>query len=301
MSIEALRTPDERFIDLLDWPWAPRYAEGLAARSAALRLHYVDEGPTDATETFLCLHGEPSWSYLYRRMIPTFLRSGARVVAPDLFGFGRSDKPIDNAVYTTEFHRDTLIAFIERLDLKNLTLVVQDWGGLIGLTLPLAFPSRFTRLLVMNTTLAVGAAPSPGFVAWREYAARSPDMAVGALMRGSTPHLTPAEIAAYDAPFPDMRHKAGLRRFPQLVPFQPEHPFAQLSRRASAWWSNDWRGKSFMAIGMADPVFGPDVMARLRQTIRGCPPALEIVDGGHFVQESSEPIAEAALAHFAFN
>jgi pimeloyl-ACP methyl ester carboxylesterase len=271
MLIEALRTPDERFIDLPDWPWTARYAEGLVADDAALRRHYVEEGPIDAAHTFLCLHGEPTWGYLYRRMIPIFVRSGARVIAPDLFGFGRSDKPVDGTVYTAEFHRRALVEFIDALDFQDLTLVVQDWGGLIGLTLPP--PSRFTPLLVMHTTLGVGVTPSPGFAAWRAYAAKSPDLAVGARMRRSTPHLSDLEAAAYDAPFPDARHQAGVRRFPQLVPTHPDEPFAQLSREASAWRSNEWRGQCFMAIGMADPVFGPDVMERWRLTISGCPPA----------------------------
>lgn len=295
---EVLRTPDARFANLPDWPWAPRYAEGLAGHQG-LRLHYIDEGPNTAEHTFLCLHGEPSWAYLYRRMIPAFLESGARVVAPDFFGFGRSDKPRDDAAYTTDFHRDTLIALIGRLGLKNITLVVQDWGGLIGLTLPHAFPTRIARLLVMNTTFGVGVAPSPGFIAWRDYAAKSPDMPVGALIARGTPHLTPGEIAAYDAPFPDASFKAGVRRFPQLVPTSPDDPFAVLSRQARDWWTTTWSGQSFMAVGMADPVLGPEVMATLRSQIRDCPPPMEIAGGGHFVQEWGEKIAAAALAHFA--
>lgn len=294
MSI--LRTPDDRFANLPGWPWAPNYAEGLAGE--ALRMHYIDEGPRAAEHTFLCLHGEPTWGYLYRRMIPAFLESGARVVAPDFFGFGRSDKPQDDAAYTVPFHRDALIALVGRLGLRNVTLVVQDWGGLIGLTLPLAFPGRIARLIVMNTAFGVGVDPSPGFIAWRDYAAKSPDMAVGALIARGAPHLTPAEIAAYDAPFPDAAYKAGVRRFPQLVPTSPADPFAALSRQARDWWANSWRGQSFMAVGMADPVLGPAVMNDLRKSIRGCPPPLEIEGGGHFVQEWGEQIAAAALAHF---
>jgi pimeloyl-ACP methyl ester carboxylesterase len=151
----------------------------------------------------------------------------------------------------------------------------------------------------MNTTFADGTTPSPGFLAWRDYAARTPDLPVGDLIRRGTPHLTDAEVAAYDAPFPDIRYKAGARRFPQLVPLSPDEPFAKLSREARAWWSTQWRGESFMAVGMADPVLGPDVMAQVRASIRGCPPPLEIEGGGHFVQEWGERIADAALAHFA--
>ena len=297
MPIAALRTPDARFDSLPGYAFAPHYLDDLAGFEG-LRLHYLDENPLARGPVFLCLHGEPTWSYLYRRMIPVFAGTGARVVAPDLFGFGRSDKPVDDATYTFGFHRRMLLGFIERLDLRDITLVVQDWGGLLGLTLPMAAPARFSRLIVMNTTLAVGETPGPGFDAWRAYAAANPDLPVGALMQRSTPHLTPAEVAAYDAPFPDARFKGGARRFPQLVMVSPEMEGADVSRQAARWWSEQWNGQSFMAVGMKDPVLGPDVMARLRGTIRGCPAPMEIADGGHFVQEWGEEIARAALAAF---
>jgi len=297
MPIEVLRTPDDRFADLPDWPYQPRYFEDLAGYEG-LRAHYVDEGPKDAA-VFLCLHGEPTWAYLYRRMLPVFLESGARVVAPDLLGFGRSDKPVDDAIYTPAFHRDYLLRLIERLDLRRVTLVLQDWGGLIGLTLPLDLRERIERLLIMNTAFGIGVTPSEGFKAWRDYAARTPDLPVGALIARGTPHLTAREIAAYDAPFPDARHKAGVRRFPMLVPTDAEDPFAQLSRQAMAWWREEWTGKSFMAIGMADPVLGPEVMERVRSHIRNCPEPLRIEGGGHFVQEWGEQIARAALDSFS--
>ena len=297
MPIPALRTPDARFDALPGYAFAPHYLDDLAGFEG-LRLHYLDENPQARGPVFLCLHGEPTWSYLYRRMIPVFAGTGARVVAPDLFGFGRSDKPVDDATYTFGFHRRMLLGFIERLDLRDITLVVQDWGGLLGLTLPMAAPARFSRLIVMNTTLAVGETPGPGFDAWRAYAAANPDLPVGALMQRSTPHLTPAEVAAYDAPFPDARFKGGARRFPQLVMVSPEMEGADVSRQAARWWSEQWNGQSFMAVGMKDPVLGPDVMARLRGTIRGCPAPMEIADGGHFVQEWGEEIARAALSAF---
>jgi pimeloyl-ACP methyl ester carboxylesterase len=297
MPIPALRTPDARFDALPGHGFAPHYLDDLAGYEG-LRLHYVDENPQARGPVFLCLHGEPTWSYLYRHMIPVFAASGARVVAPDFFGFGRSDKPIDDATYTFSFHRNTALGFIERLDLRNITLVVQDWGGLLGLTLPMEAPERFSRLIVMNTTLATGETPGPGFDAWKAYAAANPDLPVGALMKRSTPHLTAAEVAAYDAPFPDIRYKAGARRFPQLVMVSPYMEGAEVSRQAVRWWSEQWNGQSFMAVGMKDPVLGPDVMARLRGVIRGCPAPMEIADGGHFVQEWGEEISRAALAAF---
>lgn len=294
---DVLRTPDDRFTNLSDFPFAPHWIDDLPGYEG-MRWHYLDDGPRDAKQTFLCLHGEPSWSYLYRKMTPHFIASGARVVAPDFFGFGKSDKPVDDAIYTTDFHRDALIAFIERLDLTNLTLVVQDWGGLLGLTLPLHMPQRIARLLIMNTAFSIGAAPSPGFIAWREYAKNTPDMPVGGLLLRATPHLTPAEVAAYDAPYPDHRYKAGVRRFPQLVSTAPDEPFAQMSQQAREWWRTQWTGKAFAAVGMADPVLGPPVMKAVLAGIKNCPPPMEIADGGHFVQEWGDQIAPAALKAF---
>ena len=289
--IEALRTPDERFTRLPGFPYAPHYFN----RPDGLRLHYLDEGPETAARTFLCLHGQPTWSYLYRRMIPIFTGAGHRVVAPDFLGFGRSDNPVDEAVYTFDFHRDTLLAFIEALDLRNITLVVQDWGGLIGLTLPMAAPDRYAALLVMNTALGTGDEPlSEGFLAWRAFSNRNPDMDIARLMQRSCPHLGEA-AAAYAAPFPDATYKAGVRRFPNLVPDRPDAGGAALSRAARDFWRNDWTGKSLMAIGMKDPVPGPPVMRALHGIIKGCPPPLEIAEGGHFLQEWGEEIAAQAV------
>lgn len=290
----ALRTPDERFAGLPGYPFEPRYD-----LVNGLRMHFLDEGPLHAKTTFLCLHGQPTWSYLYRRMIPIFAAAGHRVIAPDLLGFGRSDKPADESVYTFSFHRQSLITLIDRLDLTDLVLVCQDWGGLLGLTLPPDMPERFTRLLVMNTMLATGDEPLPqAFLDWRAFNNSRPDMSIGALLKRGCPHLTDAEAAAYDAPFPDASYKAGVRRFPNLVCDHPDADGAAISRRARQWWANDWTGESFMAVGMKDPVLGPPVMAKLCQSIRNCPPPTEIAEGGHFVQEWGESIAKAALKAF---
>jgi haloalkane dehalogenase len=299
IDMEVLRTPEERFKNLPGFPYAPRFIDTLPGYSG-LRMHYIDEGPRDAERVFLCLHGEPSWAYLYRKMIPAFTTAGGRAVAPDFFGFGRSDKPAEDAVYTFDFHRETLIAFIEALDLKGITLVCQDWGGLLGLTLPMDMPARFERLIVMNTFLPTGEEPlAKGFLAWRAFANAHPDMEVGRLIQRGTPHLSDLEAAAYDAPFPDARFKAGVRRFPNLVPDRPDAPGAALSRRAREWWKNDWREKSFMAIGAADPVLGEPAMRVLHAIIRGCPPPMLLPEAGHFVQEWGEGVARAALEAFA--
>jgi len=291
--IAALRTPDEQFEGLADWPYPPAYHR----RPDGLRLHCVDIGPRRAARTWLCLHGQPTWSYLYRRMIPVFAAAGDRVVAPDFLGFGRSDKPTEEAVYTFDFHREALLDFIAALDLTNIVLVVQDWGGLIGLTLPLAASERFRSLLVMNTALGTGDQPlGEGFLAWRDFSNRNPDMDVTRLMQRACPHLSPAEAVAYAAPFPDASSKAGVRRFPNLVPDRPDAPGAALSREARAFWRERWSGCSLMAIGMQDPVLGPPVMRALHADIRNCPPPLEIAEGGHFLQEWGEPIARAAVA-----
>ena len=297
--IEALRTPDDRFLNLPGFGFAPHYLDGLDGFER-LRLHYLDEGPRAAREIFLCLHGQPTWSYLYRKLVPFVVAAGHRAVAPDFFGFGRSDKPVEDAVYTFEFHRNALIAFIKRLDLTNITLVCQDWGGLLGLTLPMDMPERFARLLVMNTALGTGDVPlSDGFIAWRAWCAANPDMAVAKLMARACPPLSPAETAAYEAPYPDIRYKAGLRRFPQLVPDDLDAGGAALSRRARDWWRTEWRGKTCMVVGMTDPVLGPPVMKALAQIIRGCPPPIEVAEAGHFVQEWADRFMPQALAALA--
>lgn len=293
--IEALRTPDARFSGLPGWPYAPHYLD----RPDGLRLHYIDEGPRGAARTFLCLHGQPTWSYLYRRMIPALAAAG-RVVAPDFLGFGRSDKPLDEAVHTFDFHRETLLAFVETLDLRNIVLVVQDWGGLIGLTLPMAAPRRYAGLLALNTTLGTGDRPlGDGFLAWRAFSNRGPDLDIARLMQRSCPHLSAAEAAAYAAPYPDASYKAGVRRFPNLVPDGVDAPGAAVSRDARDFWRERWTGQSLMAVGMKDPVLGPPVMRELRGIIRNCPEPLEIAEGGHFLQEWGEPIARAAVQKLA--
>ena len=240
-----------------------------------------------------------SWPGFDRKMIPIFTDAGYRVVAPDFFGFGRSDKPMEEEIYTFDFHRNMLISFIEHLELKNITLVCQDWGGILGLTLPMDMTDIFSRLLIMNTTLGTGDVQlSKGFIEWRAWVRKNPDMSAGRLLKLTCPHLSEAECAAYDAPFPDIHYKAGVRRFPEMVPDRQDASGAELSRRAREWLRSTWEGSVFMAIGMKDPVLGPPVMQALRNDIRNCPEPYEHPDAGHFVQEWGEEIAREAIEAF---
>ena len=295
---DALRTPDEAFSALPDYPWQPHYVNDLPS-IAGLRMHYLDEGDADAPLTWLCLHGNPAWSYLYRKMIPVWLSAGHRVVAPDLIGFGKSDKPKKDSFHQFVSHRQSLLDLIERLDLQRVVMVVQDWGGILGLTLPMAAPERYKGLLVMNTTLTTGEqALSDGFLAWRDWCQSQPLFDVGKLFKRGNPGMTPQETAAYNAPFPDKGYRAALRAFPPMVPEFADSPGAAISRQAQDFWRNDWQGQSFMAIGQQDPVLGEPVMRQLQTQIKGCPEPMLLPDAGHFVQEQGRAIAEAAVRHF---
>src|SRR3954469_16152455 len=276
---------NSRVTELPGFPFAPHY---LAWRD--WRVHYLDEGKGE--RTFLCLHGEPTWSYLYRKMIPRFVASGARVVAPDFVGFGRSEKPQHEGLYTFDFHRQFLLDFIARLELGHVTLVVQDWGGVLGLTLPMEVP--IDGLFIMNTALATGDVRlTEGFIAWRAYVAANADLACGKLLARACPHLSAGETAAYDAPFPDARYKAGVRRFPPIVPERLDDPGAALSRNARDWLKRSWGGETFMAVGAKDPVLGVPVRNMLRGWIRGAPEPVVIADGGHFLQEWGDEVMNA--------
>ncbi|MFI5446027.1 tRNA adenosine(34) deaminase TadA [Polaromonas sp. UC242_47] len=294
---DALRTPDQAFNGLPGYPWTPNYISDLPSL-AGLRMHYLDEGAGEGV-TYLCLHGNPAWSYLYRKMIPVFLQAGHRVVAPDLIGFGKSDKPKKDSFHHFQGHRQNLLELVERLDLRNIVLVVQDWGGLLGLTLPMAAPERYKGLLVMNTMLATGEQPlSPGFLAWREMCAKNPEFDVARLFARGNPQMSAEECAAYMAPFPDKGHRAALRAFPPLVPEFEDSPGAETSRQARDFWRDDWAGQTLMAVGAQDPVLGLPVMRQLQQVIKGCPEPLVLEQAGHFVQEHGELIARQAVGFF---
>jgi tRNA(adenine34) deaminase len=294
--IPSVRTPDRCFDHLPGYPWAPHYIDTLSSLGG-LRMHYLDEGPHDATVTWLCLHGNPAWSYLYRRMIPVFLKAGHRVVAPDMPGFGKSDKPTQVGQHSFSWHRTVLLELIESLNLRHLHLVVQDWGGLIGLTLPMEAPHRYRALLVMNTYLATAeSALPPGFLQWRSMCRSKPDFSISRLLARGNPHLSEPESAAYDAPFPDVSYRAATRAFPDMVPETPDADGVAVSRKAATFWQQQWRGRSLMAVGAQDPVFSPALMEQLRLQISGCTNTVTIAEGGHFVQEHGERIAQEALS-----
>ena len=295
---DALRTPEAAFAGLPGYPWAGRYVSDLSSVHG-LRMHYLDEGPVDAPTTWLCLHGNPAWSYLYRKMIPVWLAAGHRVVAPDLIGFGKSDKPKKEGFHRFEVHRQSLLELVERLDLQRVVLVVQDWGGILGLTLPMVAPRRYRGLLLMNTLLATGEQPlSPGFLAWRDWCRSQPQFDVARLFLRGHPELDPAEAAAYNAPFPDKGYRAALRAFPAMVPESVDSPGADCSRQAKSFWQTQWQGRSLMVIGQQDPVLGEPAMRPLQGLIKGCPEPVLLPNAGHFVPEQGRAIAEAAVRHF---
>ena len=232
--MEILRTPDERFAGLDGFDFTPHYSQVTDAQDGTrLRIHHLDEGPRDAAPVLL-MHGEPSWCYLYRRFVPDLVARGHRVVAPDLIGFGRSDKPARRDDYTYDRHVQWMSDWLTQLDLTGITLFCQDWGGLIGLRLVAAFPERFARVVVSNTGLPVGTGATDGFRAWLDFSQNVPVFPVGMIVNGGCHRdLSPAEIAAYDAPFPDESYKEGARQFPTLVPITPEH--GSVAENKAAW------------------------------------------------------------------
>ncbi|RIL06077.1 MAG: haloalkane dehalogenase [Proteobacteria bacterium] len=299
--MRVLRTPDERFANLSGYPFAPHYVEIASGDGGALRVHYVDEGPRDAAPV-LCLHGEPSWSYLYRKMIPGITAAGHRVVAPDLVGFGKSDKPAERGDYTYQRHVDWLRSFVEALDLRHVTLFCQDWGGLLGLRLVAEQPERFARVVAANTFLPVGdGTPSDAFMAWRKFSQEVPVFPTGRILQGATvTELPPEVVAAYDAPFPDESYKAGARQFPLLVPIAADDPAAAANR--AAWERLARFERPFLtAFSDSDPVtHGGDAL--LRQRIPGArgQPHVTIAGGGHFLQEDcGEELARVVVEFMA--
>ena len=284
--MKALRTPDENFSNLVDYPFKPNYVEVPDADGGALRMHYVDDGPRDA-DPVLLMHGEPSWSYLYRKMIPIITEAGYRAIAPDLVGFGRSDKPADRSDYTYQRHVEWTQVWFDRLDLQRITLVCQDWGGLIGLRLVAGNPDRFVRVVAANTGLPTGDTPiSDAFLKWRKFSIEVPDFDAGAIIAMGCQKPLPENVAAaYNAPFPDDTYKAGARIFPSLVPITPDDPASPANRRAWEVLSN--YDKPFLtAFSDGDPITGGGERI-FQKRVPGAKdqPHTTIKGGGHFLQE----------------
>jgi len=297
--MKTLRTPDQQFAALPAYPFAPVYTDITDADGTVLRMHHIDEGPAEAAP-ILCLHGEPTWSYLYRKMIPVFVEAGHRVVAPDLVGFGKSDKPTERADYTYQRHVDWLSDWLVKTDLRGITLVCQDWGGLLGLRLVAAFPDRFARLVVANTALPTGDQPmSKAFEGWQEYSQTVPDFNAGRIVYGGTSQkITAADVDAYNAPFPDDTYKAGARQFPMLVPSSPTDPAAPANRAA-------WEVLKTLPIPVLT-AFGADdmimagvdrVFQRLMPGAAGQPHTI-LPNAGHFIQEDTGPELAALVNAF---
>jgi haloalkane dehalogenase len=285
--MESLRTPDDRFANLPGFPFAPNYVEVDDGEGGRLRVHYLDEGARDA-RTVLLMHGEPSWCYLYRKMMPVLTAAGLRCVAPDLVGFGRSDKPVKRTDYTYARHVEWIrAALLDGLDLRDITFVGQDWGGLIGLRLVGEHPDRFARVVTANTFLPTGDThPGDAFLAWQKFSQETPEFPVGGIVNGgSATDLTPEVIAAYDAPFPDDSYKAGARQFPMLVPTSPDDP-ASAANRTSWETLRSWTKPFLTAFSDRDPITkGGDAV--FQRDVPGCKgqPHTTIEGGGHFLQE----------------
>ena len=294
--MKVLRTPDERFADLPGYPFEPHYVE----IADGLRVHLLDEGPADAAPVLL-LHGEPSWSYLYRTMVPVLVAAGHRVVAPDLVGFGRSDKPAEQSDHTYQRHVDWMSEVVfDRLDLRDITFFGQDWGGLIGLRLVAAQPDRYARVVVGNTGLPTGErAPTEAFLAWQSFAREADEFPVGGIIAGGCA-TRPSDdvIAAYDAPFPDDSYKAGARAMPALVPTSTDDPAH--AANVAAWEVLRTFDKPFLcAFSDSDPITkgGERVFLREVPGTEG-QPHTTIEGGGHFLQEDKGPELAAVVDAF---
>ena len=292
--MQVFRTSDERFANLAGFNFDPHYLE-----ISGLRVHFLDEGSAEVTPVLL-LHGEPSWCYLYRKMIPILTAAGHRAVAPDLIGFGRSDKLPNRDDYSYQFHVDIVAGFVEALDLTEITLVGQDWGGLIGLRVAAEHPDRFARLVASNTALPTGDRPmSESFLRWRDYSQRVPLLHCGEIVKGACQsQLKPEVVAAYDAPFPDESFKAGARAFPMLVPISPDDPAAAPNQRA---WEvlRRWEKPFLTAFSDGDPITrGQDVVfQRLVPGAQG-QPHTTIIGAGHFLQEDKGEELAAVVVDF---
>ncbi len=297
-SMEVLRTPDSRFQGLPGYPYTPKYH--VLREHHELRVHYVDEGPRNA-QPVLMLHGEPSWSFLYRKMIPIIAEAGYRAIAPDLIGFGRSDKPASQSDYSYQAHEDWLTAFVKGMGLKRIVLVCQDWGGLLGLRLVARHPDLFSMVVAANTFLPSGREPvTEAFKTWQNFSQSTPEFDVGKIIQGGCRSTLSAQVlAAYNAPFPDESYKMGARKFPMLVPTDAESKDAKVNQEL--WSKLAGFEKPFAtAFSDGDPITkGADKV--LRAAIVGAKEVehTTIIGGGHFLQEDRGPELAAFVLDLA--
>ena len=295
--MQFLRTPDDQFDDLPGYDFTPNYQNVDDGEGGELRVHYLDEGPKEGI-TVLLMHGEPSWSYLYRKMIPGLANAGCRVIVPDLIGFGRSDKPTERDDYSYQSHIDWMSHWLHAIELQNIVLFCQDWGGLIGLRLVAAEPERFSAVVAANTFLPTGdKAPGDAFLDWQNFSQTVPEFPTGKIIQGATVGTLSEEVlAAYDAPYPKESYKAGARQFPMLVPTSPDNPASEDNRLA--WKVLSKFEKPFLtAFSDQDPVSkGGDKL--FQKLIPGCngQAHVTIEGGGHFLQEDKgEQLAEVLV------
>jgi haloalkane dehalogenase len=289
--VEVFRTPDERFEGLPGYSFEPRYAE-----VGGLRLHYLDEGEGAPV---VCFHGEPTWAYLYRKMAGPFLDAGLRVIAPDCPGFGRSDKPTDRGWYTYDRHVEHMTELLEQLDVRDATVVVQGWGGPIGLRWAVENPDRVARLAILNTGLfTADSKPSEAFMAWRSFAESNPDLPVGFVIQSATfTEVPPEVIAAYDAPFPTVESKAGTIAFPLMVPLTPEDPGAAEMGVVAAELAS-WEKPALVCFSDSDPIFTQRAGQRMADLIPGAHELRVIKGAAHFLQEDAGEQIAAEVVSF---
>lgn len=296
--MKILRTPDSAFDAIPDYPFAPRYTEVTDADGTRVRIHHIDEGPRD-TAPVLLMHGEPSWSFLYRKFVQPLTAAGHRVIAPDLIGFGKSDKPADREDYTYERHVAWMSDWLLANDLSDITLFCQDWGGLIGLRLVAAFPDRFARLVIGNTGLPIGTGWSDGFESWRAFSQRVETFPTGFIVNGGCVRdLTPEEVAAYDAPYPDESYKGGARQFPTLVPVKPDMP--SVAENKAAWEVLSRFDRPVLTcFSDKDAVTagGEKIFIERIPGAKGQPHSI-IKDAGHFLQEDKPEELVALIFNF---